>query len=720
MLLAVALLTGFGAAGQVPGLKTPDAPSAGQLPVPEPGNLRPNWWEYLATGTPGLQARAAALLQRATDAVSGLPAERAAQAAQSLERLRVGLTALPAMLEAKPPAREPLPAAAESYTPSALLKLDRQLRALQTEIEERRGALEFSARASRSGQREIDALFAGYQRAPDLSPEKTALGVALMAQRVQLEIAVVDRKNRNAEKTVLESEIETLRDLKAAATTRIVADPERAPEHLNALIDKNRERIAEQRALMLRLEASRTTVAANPASTIAEIELADQRILSTVIEEAYFTSRINLYATELDWLTASSGDLDSGTVVAMQERVAARSAENDRIEADSRDWLAAASKALTLSLRSSEQEPPAGEIAARTELTAVAQKSISRIDRLRGYLADVRLGVTVTRELLAAKSGWRGWLWLSVLNPAATFLATADDALGATLFRLGETPVTSYGLLRVVLILVIAAVLSRLARRLLARFGARKGAESAAYYTVGRLAHYLLILIALIIGLSSIGLDFTQLALFAGALSIGIGFGLQSVVNNFVSGLTILFERNLKVGDVVELDSGVRGVVKEINVRTTLITTNDGVDIVVPNSEFISGKVTNFTLHEPAYRIHVPFGVAYGSDKELVRRVVIEAARQVPTTLQAPGRDPDVWLVRFGDNSLDFELVVWINLSAVTRPGAVTATYLWEVETALASNGIQIPFPQRDVRVKIDPGALAGLIKEPSPADNRP
>jgi len=263
--------------------------------------------------------------------------------------------------------------------------------------------------------------------------------------------------------------------------------------------------------------------------------------------------------------------------------------------------------------------------------------------------------------------------------------------------------------------MAIAIGISRLATRLLQRFAARQtGTASAGYYTVGRLLHYVLISAGLLIGLSSIGLDFSQLALLAGALSIGIGFGLQSIVNNFVSGLIILFEQSLKVGDFVELDSGVRGTVREISVRSALISTADNIDIIVPNSEFVSGKVINLTLREPYHRIHVPFGVAYGSDKDQVRAVVLEAAGRIPFTHVEPHRAPDVWLVGLGDNSLNFELVVWINPAAVKKPGSVMATYLWEIESVLRAHGIEIPFPQRDVHLKLtaaespQPGTTVG------------
>ena len=707
--LAAAVLTMGMAAAQTPGLGKTAPPAPQPEPIPDPGSLRANWWEYLAPAAPGLKERIDALLQRAGEAAARLPPELAQDARQSLDRLRVGLTALPPMLTAQPQGRDPLPAPAESYTTSTLLQLDRQSRALQAELDERRVALEFSARALKNAQRQLDAVFAEYVRAPDDSPQKVTIGLRLMAQRTQLEVAEADRRNRATEKSVIEAELAAYRDLKARALTRIVPDPKRTAEYIRGLIEKNRARNAEQREELLRLEAERTATAADPASTRTQLELADQQILAAVIEDAYQLTRISLYETEIDWLALVQAEPDRATVAGMLDKLAARTADNDRIEFDSRDWLAAAGKALAFSLRGADQELPPEEVRARAGLTALSQKAISRIDRLRVYIADVRLATTVTRELLAARAGWFQRLWLGALNPAAAFLATADRTLATTLFRIGETPVSSYGLLRIVLILLMAVVASRLVRRLLARFGAREGAHTAAYYTVGRLVHYVVILAALLIGLSSIGLDFSQLALFAGALSIGIGFGLQSIVNNFVSGLIILFEQSLKVGDVVELDSGVRGIVREISVRSTLISTNDNVDIVVPNSEFISAKVTNYTLREPFHRIHVPFGVAYGTDKNLVRRVVVEAAKHVPTTLHMAGRDPDIWLVKFGDNSLDFELVVWINPSAATRPGAVRAMYLWEIESALAANGIQIPFPQRDVRVKIERDAPGDL-----------
>ena len=171
--------------------------------------------------------------------------------------------------------------------------------------------------------------------------------------------------------------------------------------------------------------------------------------------------------------------------------------------------------------------------------------------------------------------------------------------LDISLFTVGNTPVTTSGLVRVLAILLIAWLLSRVIRSALARVVSRwPGMTPSSVYAFGRVMHYVLIALGLAIGLSTIGIDFSNLALLLGALGVGIGFGLQSMVANFFAGLIILFERHLKIGDFVELESGVAGEVREIRMRATRITTNDNIDILVPNSEFVRGRVVNWTLDE--------------------------------------------------------------------------------------------------------------------------
>ncbi|NCF51067.1 mechanosensitive ion channel [Gammaproteobacteria bacterium] len=293
--------------------------------------------------------------------------------------------------------------------------------------------------------------------------------------------------------------------------------------------------------------------------------------------------------------------------------------------------------------------------------------------------------------------------WLAAISRSLkTAYIRASDLTDLTLFSIGETPVTGGDILRILVILAVALLLSRGVQHAIRRVRATESSGTqASLYTVGRLTHYTIIILAVVIALSSVGLDFGNLALVAGALSVGIGFGLQSIVNNFVSGLIILFEHSLRVGDYIELDTGLTGTVKAINVRSTLINTNDNIDIVVPNSEFVTARLTNWTLGERTLRVRIPFGVAYGSDKELVKKAALEAVTDVPYTLtNMKGREPDVWLVEFGDNSLNFLLLVWVNRQGARRPTRTRAAYLWALEDKLSEYGIEIPFPQRDLHLR--------------------
>ncbi|MEZ5499530.1 MAG: mechanosensitive ion channel [Steroidobacteraceae bacterium] len=275
--------------------------------------------------------------------------------------------------------------------------------------------------------------------------------------------------------------------------------------------------------------------------------------------------------------------------------------------------------------------------------------------------------------------------------------------LNTSWFEIGDTRVTPLLIAGSLLVVIAAWWISRIAERAVIRLTQRRSqhVSQSTAFALGRLTRYLLAVIVLLIGLSMIGYDLTSLTVVGGALGIGVGFGLQNMVANFVSGIVLLLDQSLKVGDFVELESGVTGQVRAIAMRYTRVTTNDSVDILVPNSEFINGRVTNWTFDDAARRIHVPFGVAYGSDKQLVKEAGIAAAGNLPgIILDDESRRPDVWLVGFGDSSLNFELVVWVDHRLTVRPAATSARLLWAIESELAARKLEIPFPQRDLHVR--------------------
>lgn len=259
---------------------------------------------------------------------------------------------------------------------------------------------------------------------------------------------------------------------------------------------------------------------------------------------------------------------------------------------------------------------------------------------------------------------------------------------------------------RILLALIILSVLlaisswfrAHLERSWLMRTRMDRGAREA----MATISGYIGVAIAIITAMSVAGVEFGNLAIIAGALSVGIGFGLQNIVNNFVSGLILLFERPVKTGDWIIVGS-TEGYVKRISIRSTQIQTFDQADVIVPNSELISGQVTNWMLRDVRGRIIVPIGVAYGSDTTLVKNLLLDiAANNSMVVTDGSTPEPKVLFMAFGDSALLFELRVFIqNIDAKYQ---VTSDLNFAIDAAFREHDIQIPFPQRDIHIKNGPG----------------
>jgi potassium efflux system protein len=218
--------------------------------------------------------------------------------------------------------------------------------------------------------------------------------------------------------------------------------------------------------------------------------------------------------------------------------------------------------------------------------------------------------------------------------------------------------------------------------------------------TIATLAFYTGTVISCLLTTSLLGVELQNLVVLAGALSVGIGFGLQNIASNFISGLILLFDRSLKVDDYVELAGGLRGTITQIRVRSTIIMTNDQLEVIVPNSRFISDQVINYTLTSDRRRLHIPFSVAYGSDVDKVIDTVMQVPASLPFVIHDdPDHAPTVWMISMADSSLNFELLVWIHGQATGKPSGTLSDCLLAVHKALVENGIQIPFPQRDIHI---------------------
>ncbi len=232
--------------------------------------------------------------------------------------------------------------------------------------------------------------------------------------------------------------------------------------------------------------------------------------------------------------------------------------------------------------------------------------------------------------------------------------------------------------------------------------------------TIATLSYYAIVIAGLMFALLAAGFEVGQLAIVVGALGVGIGFGLQNVVNNFVSGLILMFERPIQPGDAIEV-SGTAGTVREIGMRATRLRTFEGADVVVPNGTLLSEKLTNWTLSDLSRRFDVGVGVAYGSEVTQVLSLLLATATDTPKVAASP--EPMVLFGGFGESSLDFTVRAWTNDFGnwVATRSALTV----RIHEALRAAGIEIPFPQRDLHLRsVSQEARAGLGgAEPLPAD---
>ena len=266
-----------------------------------------------------------------------------------------------------------------------------------------------------------------------------------------------------------------------------------------------------------------------------------------------------------------------------------------------------------------------------------------------------------------------------------------------SIFKVGALAITPLFVLKALVFVVGLILISRVVQRLLINrvFSRLRIAESLKF-AFGRFATYLFFTVGLFVGLQSLGVNLNSLIVFGGAVGVGVGLGLQNVVSNFVAGLILLIEQPIRLGDRIEM-SGTLGDVVKIAARSTWIRTNDNVVKIIPNSDFINNAVVNWTANDPTVRIGLPVGVGYGSDPELVRKLLLKAAAEHPHVLKQPA--PDVIFTDYGDNSLNFMLRMWTSEQSHT-PAILKSDLYFSLFKAFVENGIEIPFPQRDLHIR--------------------
>ncbi len=341
---------------------------------------------------------------------------------------------------------------------------------------------------------------------------------------------------------------------------------------------------------------------------------------------------------------------------------------------------------------------------------------IADLNRNEASIDRLEKRINLVLGLIEEKASWyeRLRVW-SAIHFANTW-EEIKAVLYYPLLTFGDTSVTLNSILKILFLLFAGIISLRIIRNKLNKLLFQKTRLS--YGTVNSittLVYYGLVALVILIALSTAGINLSQLSIILGALGVGIGFGLQTIANNFVSGLILLIDRSIKMGDFIELGDGLIGEVREITMRSAIIRTQDQEEIIVPNSEFVSGRVRTWTYSDNWRRLTIPFGVSYDSDPDMVASIALEAARGVPSTVEDPLHPLLIRFQGFGDNSLNFYLKVWIRMTELRSLHGFTSDYYFALFREFKKAGIEIPFPQRDIHLKgISPKVMEVLGKKGS------
>ncbi len=295
---------------------------------------------------------------------------------------------------------------------------------------------------------------------------------------------------------------------------------------------------------------------------------------------------------------------------------------------------------------------------------------------------------------------------------------TIWEKINQPILTIGETKISTIKLSLAFLIFIFGFLIGKIYKLSIKRVTkTTHNITPSTQMLLANLGYYLIVIISFFVMLNILGISLSSIALVAGALSVGIGFGLQNIVSNFVSGLILMFERSLKIGDFIEFNSGIRGHVSDIRMRSTTITTNDNIDVIVPNQDLIQNHVINWTMNDRIRRFRIPFGVAYGTDADKVECIILEAVKTSGglDIYENATKKTCIIMTEMGDSSVNFELFVWIKGREILWPRRTKARFLRLIYKTLNTHGIEIPFPQRDIHLKGIDNPIPVIIKKDFP-----
>ncbi len=611
--------------------------------IPSPLHLSSSWWQYYDVDKDKLEKRKDETEKLFASLIQNLPAEEKVKVQALADKFVAGLQTLIDLKGQSQPELSYIATYPEKYTFQQWLGLGKKWLDNQRDLEQIQLKLTLMQIALRSGNHQLDTLFAAY-----LVSKNEELSIRLVKSfdimNMKLNLAI-EQIQANLLKAQIEAQKEKIKQIE-----KEVAYSHNHIDFATGNIDELDQKIAKMQS-RLNEELGQESID----------QLLDRMIL------------INL---ELQKTILQLGSRQITTPPDYREKI-------DQIEKETRDWKNKTELMLDQALKTSAL--------VSHQMLANAESIILTVQQLQNEIFFSKFLIGEIHALKKEMPATVGGVFVGIGHSIADFFQAHGTWFKQSLFKLGSIPVTPLGLIKMILIIMIAYLVGKFLRRSIHKFGRKHELmTSPALYILSRMVYYVILVIGLIIAGASIGLDLTAFAYIAGAITVWIGFSLQSIFHNFISGIIILLSKSLNIGDIIVLDTGEVGEITEINLRNTILTTSDGVEVVIPNSDLVTKKFTNRTLVKNSRRITVPFRVPLNADKPFIKKILTEAVKAAPITLPHP--QPELWVTSYGENFLNCELAIWVNEALSPLPNMSTNAYYFNlIDDALRAHNIEIP-----------------------------
>lgn len=677
--------------------KAPERKEEEILQPPNPTDLSPTWWDYYVASGEELEHRIEASETYFSSLESIAPEESKEEIEEYIQKILMNLKALPKLRAQNVSSYTPSPFL-DKYTLDQLLDSVARKKQLDDSLDEEIKELKQNVERAKKVKQHIDTMFAAYLDMKTQNVQKEISGLEIFSLKMAL--AIVEENIRLTKDRITQFSAENDHLKEEIVYARAHLDVGKINlEGLNQEIDASKQRLKAAQEAALNSEMNALGVLGDTPLDRSISFLNQQKSVLDSIKVAFFETTV-IFNEAKRTLALLLANQYTESYESISEQMSSWLEELQSINGQVDDWTSKTEQENDRSLQPiamAEGASPAlqkQQENTQQQRAKVVQETTQALNQLKLKLNFNEMLLENINNRVLAKEGTASSWFYSLAGLVEDCCSPVLSWLYTPIVKIGGVPLTAISLFRVLLIIAATYAISRFLRFLLHRADrAKMHLTQSSTFILDRIIHYAALLIGFTLALASIGLNLSNLAIILGALSVGIGFGLQNIVNNFLSGLILMFSRTLKVGDIVEVKEGSYGKVVAINIQNTVIHTSDGIDVIIPNSQILSGKMVNYTLDDNFRRVHIPFTASYKIDKEIVAKAAKEAAEKVPCTVKNSSymKDPELWLVGFGENSVQYELVVWINAYGYGHRGSMKASYLWELDNMLKKYEITYP-----------------------------